>query len=132
MTNKRPLGDHAEVEHHPDGDEEQAEQDRAERVDVGLELVPVGRIGEHHSGDEGAERGREVERLHHRRAGEDDEQAGDDEQFALADPADEAEQRVDQEAAGEDQAGDGGERVEAELPARRSRRDRRALATGRR
>ena len=49
ITNKRPLGDRVEIEHHADGEEEQAEQDRAERLDVGLELVPVGRIGEHHA-----------------------------------------------------------------------------------
>ena len=60
ITNSGRVGDRAEIEHHADGDEEQAEQDRAERVDVGLELVPVGRIGEHHAGDEGAQRGREV------------------------------------------------------------------------
>ena len=52
---ERPLGDHAKVQHHADGEEEQAEQDRAERLDVRLQLVPVGRVGEHHAGDERAQ-----------------------------------------------------------------------------
>ena len=52
---KGPLGDGVEIEHHADGEEEEAEQDRAERLDVGLELVPVGRVGEHHAGDERAQ-----------------------------------------------------------------------------
>ena len=56
ITNSGRVGDHAEVEQHPDREEEQAEQDRAERLDVAFELMPVGRFGEHHAGDESAER----------------------------------------------------------------------------
>ncbi len=82
----------AKVDQHSDREEEQAEQDRAERLDVAFQLVPVGRFGEHHAGDEGAERGRQMQRMHQRGAGDDGEQARDDEQFALAEPADQAEQ----------------------------------------
>ena len=124
ITNKRPLGDRAEIEHHADREEEQAEQDRAERLDVGLELVPVGRIGEHHAGDERAERGRQAEQLHHRGAGDHREQAGEDEHLALAEIADQPEQRPEQEAAGEHQPDDRADRVErrAASPAARRRR----------
>ena len=37
-------GHHTQVERHADGEEEQAEQDAAERLDVGFELVAEGRI----------------------------------------------------------------------------------------
>jgi hypothetical protein len=95
---QRPLGDGAQVEQHADGNEEQAEQDRAERLDVDLELVPVRRVGQHHARDEGAERGRQVQRFHHCGAGEHGEETCDHEQLALADPADDAEQGIDEEA----------------------------------
>ena len=73
-----------QVEQHPDGEEEQAEQDRAERLDVALDLVPVGRFGQHHAGDESAERNREMQSVHHRSSADDGEQPGDDEQLAFA------------------------------------------------
>jgi hypothetical protein len=117
-----PVGDGAQVQHHADGDEEQPEQDRAERLDVELELVPVGRIGEHHAGDEGAERGREVQRLHHRGAGQDGEEAGDHEQLALADASDQAEERVDEEPPGSNEADNRPHRIQAEQPAGRRHR----------
>ncbi len=94
-------GDQAQVEQHPDRQEEQAEQDRAERLDVAFKLVPVGRFGEHHAGDEGAQRDRQMQQVHDRGRSDDREQAGDDEQFALAQPADQAEQRVEHQPADE-------------------------------
>ena len=81
---QRPGGDDRQVEHHADRHEEQAEQDRAERLDVAFQLVPVRRFGQHDAGDERAERDRQAQRVHHRGAGDDREQPGDDEQFALA------------------------------------------------
>ena len=63
-----------EVEQHADREEEQPEQDRAERLDVGLELVAIGRIRQHHPGDERAERGDSAELCHHRGRGDDREQ----------------------------------------------------------
>ena len=96
---QRPRGDQPQVEQHSDREEEQAEQDRAERLDVAFELVPVGRFGQHHAGDERAERHRQVKRVHHRRRADDREQAGDDEQLALAEAADQPEQRIEDEAA---------------------------------
>ena len=101
ITNSGRAAIDAEVEQHSDREEEQAEQDRAERLDVAFELVAVGRFGEHHAGDEGAERHRQVERVHHRRGADDGEQARDDEQLALAEAADQPEQRVEDEPADE-------------------------------
>ena len=42
----------------PTRDEEEAEQEAAERLDVGLELVAEGRIRQHQAGDERAHRHR--------------------------------------------------------------------------
>ena len=44
----------AGVDRHADAHEEQAEQDAAERLDVGLELMAEVRFGEEHAGEEGA------------------------------------------------------------------------------
>ena len=103
ITNSGRFGDQLQVEQHPDREEEQAEQDRAEGLDVGLELVPVGRFGEHHAGDERAQRDRQMQRVHHRRRADDREQAGDDEQLALAEPSDQPEQGIEHEPADDDQ-----------------------------
>ena len=43
----------------PDGDEEEAHQQALERLDVGLQRVPVLGSGEQHAGEEGAQRHRE-------------------------------------------------------------------------
>ena len=64
----------AEVERHADAEEEQAEQQPAERLDVGLELVAEGRFGEEHAGEEGAHRHRQAADLHGERRAEHDEQ----------------------------------------------------------
>ena len=117
-----------QVEQHPHREEEQSEQDRAERLDVGLELVPVGRFREHHAGDEGAERDGQMQHVHHRRSADHGEQAGDDEQFALAEPADQAEQRVEDEPADDDQPDDRKHGIERELPSDRRGRVGRARA----
>ena len=62
---ERPLEQDAEVRGHADGHEEQAQQQALERLDVGLELVPVLAVGEQHAAEEGAEGGGEVEALGH-------------------------------------------------------------------
>ena len=53
---QRARADQAEVDLRADRDEEQAEQQALERLDVGLELVAVLAVGEHHAGEERAER----------------------------------------------------------------------------
>jgi hypothetical protein len=55
------VGQHIpEVEHHADGDEEQAEQDVAEGPDVGFDVVAIHRLGNQHAADEGAQRQRQA------------------------------------------------------------------------
>ena len=49
----------APVQHHADGDEEQAQQHVVEGPDVGLDLVLVLGLGDQHAGDEGAQRQRQ-------------------------------------------------------------------------
>src|SRR3546814_5970173 len=52
---QRTLQYRTHIEHHADRKEEESEQDQAKGFDVGLDLVPIGRIGEHHPGDERSE-----------------------------------------------------------------------------
>ena len=51
-----------EVERHADGDEEEAEQHVAKRLDVLLDLVAVFGLGDQHAGEERAERERQARR----------------------------------------------------------------------
>ena len=101
-----PLRHRAKVQHHADRKEEQAEQDRTERFDIRLQLVPVRRVRQHDAGDEGSQRGGEPEGFHHRCAGEHGEEARDHEHLPLPQPADQAVERAQQEAARRDQADD--------------------------
>ena len=117
-----------QIEHHADREEEQPEQDGAERLDIGLQLVPIGRIGQHHAGDKRAQRGGQPQRLHHGRAGDHGEQPGEDEHLALAQAADQPEQRPEQEPPRDDQPDHRAGRVEPEQPARRRVRIRRRAA----
>ena len=64
MTNNGRAAIELQVEQHPDRQEEQSEQDRAERLDIAFKLVPIGRFGEHDAGDEGAQRNRQMQRVH--------------------------------------------------------------------
>src|SRR3546814_9742138 len=94
---QRTLQYRTHIEHHADRKEEESEQDQAKGFDVGLDLVPIGRIGEHHPGDESAERGREMQAMHQGRARADGQPSDDDEQFALAIAARSEERRVGNE-----------------------------------
>ena len=76
---QRLRGHHPQVEQHSDRHEEQAEQDRAERLDIAFQFVAIGALGQHHARDEGSERHRQVQRMHHRRRAEHGEQPGDHE-----------------------------------------------------
>ena len=104
------VDDDAELERQADGHEEQAEQDAAERLDVGFELVPVGGFGEHDAGDEGAHRHRQPGKLHQRRRPEHDQQRGGDHRLLGAGIGDDPEQRVEQIAPGDQQRGDRADR----------------------
>ncbi len=58
----RPLAPHlAQIQLHPDGDEEQPEQNVLERPDVLLHLVAVLGLGDQHAGEERTERKRQVQ-----------------------------------------------------------------------
>ena len=60
-----PVGENGrEIERHRDGDEENAEQDAAERFDVGFELMAKGRFRQQHARKERAHRHREAAELH--------------------------------------------------------------------
>ncbi len=119
---ERLFGNDMEIEHHANREEEEAQQDRPERLDIGFQFVPVRTVGEHHARDERPERGRQAESLHDRGTGDDGEQSREHEHLALTHVADEPEQRAQEEAARENQSSDGKDRVECEQPARRSRR----------
>ena len=94
------------VDRHADAHEEQREQQAAERLDVGFELVAVGRFGEQHAGEERAERHRHADDLHQQRGAEHDEQRGRGHHLARAGPGEQAEERIEQIAPGDHQRGD--------------------------
>ena len=122
-----------QIEQHADRKEEQPEQDRAERLDVGLELMPVGRFGEHDAGDEGAERGRQTESAASpRRQPITVKSPIDDEQLALAEAADQPENGIEDEPAERDQPNDGNDGIEREPSSRSARSGRAAFAPWRR
>jgi hypothetical protein len=73
---ERAGADEAEIGGHADREEEEAEQQALEGLDVRLELVAVVGIGEEHAGGEGAERGREAGGLGDGGGAEDDEKGG--------------------------------------------------------
>ena len=98
------AGDHAQVQRHADRQEEQAEQDAAERLDVGLELVPKRRLGQQHAGDEGAHRHRQPAPLHEQRGTQHDQQRRSRHDIPAAERRDDPEQRVEGPAPHADQA----------------------------
>ncbi|MNK99579.1 hypothetical protein D3C87_1199830 [compost metagenome] len=75
---------HADVQQHADGDEEQPQQHVAERLDVLLHLVPVGRFRDQHARQERAERHRQAQPLGQRGHAERDQQQVQHEQFLRA------------------------------------------------
>ena len=64
------------VDGHADAHEEQRQQEAAERLDIGFELVPVVGFGEQDAGQEGAERHRHAGGLHDQRGAEHDQEGG--------------------------------------------------------
>ena len=119
---QRLGGDHAEVEQHPDRQEKQPEQDRTKRFDIAFKLMAIGRFGEHHPGNKRPQRHRQPQRVHQRRRPHNREQPRDDEQFALAQPPDQPEHRVDQPPPGQHQPDDRANGVQRQRPPPRRRR----------
>ena len=106
----------ADVHRHAHGDEKQAEQQPLERLDVELELVPVLAIGEHHAGEERAERHRQPDPCHQRGGAENEQQRKPDEHFAQAGLGHVAQHRAHQEPAGNDEQRDHADRLRRVRP----------------
>ena len=87
------LADDVEVERHPDGDEEKAEQHVAKGLDVLLDLVAVFGLGDQHAGEKGAQRERETGDFGERREAERDQQEVQHEELGAPLPRDDVEPR---------------------------------------
>ena len=84
----------AEVDRHADGDEEEAEQQALERLDVGLERVAVLGAREQHAGEERAERHRDAGQRHQLRDADDEQQRERGEHLADVGGGDDAQDRA--------------------------------------
>ena len=104
---QKVLAHHREINGHAHAHEEDRKQQPAERLDVGFEFVAVGRFGEHHAGEERAERHGKARRLHGQRGAEDYEQSARGHRFARAGGGERAQERVQQIAAREHDRGNG-------------------------
>ena len=100
VARQRQIGRHA------DRDEEEAEQQALERLDVGLQLVAVFGLRQQHAGHEGAERRRQARDGREQGGAGDDEQRDGGEDLRRLRAADGAEQRPHQEAAADQDDGD--------------------------
>ena len=95
------LADDREIERHPDGDEEEAEQHVAEGLDVLLDLVAVLGLGDQHAGQERAQRERQARELRERREPERDQQQVQHEELGASLPRDQVEPRPHRLLSGE-------------------------------
>ena len=101
------LAHHRHVDGHADAHEEQRQQQAAERLDVGLEFMPVVRLGEQHAGQERAERHRHAGLLHQQRGAQHHQQRRGGHHLARAGLRQQPEERIEQIAAGDDDHRDG-------------------------
>ena len=109
---------HAEVDGHADGDEEQTQQQALERLQVGNELMAVFGIGQQHARHEGAQRHRQAHRLHQHANGDHQQQGKRREDFAQVRLGDEAQDGVDEEAPADHQRRQHGGQLGHAQPAR--------------
>ena len=91
-----------DVERHADTDEEEAEQEALERLDLRFDLVAVFGVGEQHAGDERAERHRDADQIHDPCRADDDEQCGRREYFRRGGARGRAEHRPQKVTAADD------------------------------
>ena len=90
-----PVGDNEiDVQRHPDAKKEEPEQNAAEGLHVGLELVAEGGLRQHYAGEECAHRHREAAELHKQRGAEHDQKCCGGHHLARAGAREDAEQRV--------------------------------------
>ena len=103
---KAEMGrDQVTIDRHADRHEEQAHQQAAKRLDIGLELVAEVRFGQKHPGKEGAERHGHADRLHQHGRAEHDEQRRGGERFTRPGAGQQAKQRIKRVMAGEQDEG---------------------------
>ena len=113
---QRLRREEAEVGVHADRDEEEPEQESLERLDVGLELVPIFAVGEQHAGDERAERHGQADHIEQQRGADDDEQGRGREGFLRSRVGHEPQGGAQQIAPEQDRAHDRGDRTADRLP----------------
>ncbi len=112
------LADKGEIERHADAEEEEAEQQAAEGLDVGFQLVAEARFGEEHAGEEGAHRHRQPAELHDEGRAEHDEQRRRGHHLARPRLGEKAEDRIEQVAPRHDDAKHGPDRDDRLEPVR--------------
>ena len=95
----------ANVDVHADGEEENAEQQSLERRDGGFDRLAVFGLGQQKAGDEGAERHRQPGLAGYHAGGDDHEQSSGDEQIARPRRHHHVKQRLQQDAAEQDDHG---------------------------
>ena len=112
------FGKQPEVDSRPHRHKEQAEQQALERLYVGLQLMAIFAVGQHHTGEEGAESGREADRLHQHGDGDHQQQGGGDEDLPHVGLGDGAKHRPHQVVTTQHDAGDGRDHQQTMLPTR--------------
>ncbi len=95
----------AQVHGHADGDEEQPQQHALERLNIGVQLLPVGGVGEQHAGHEGAQTHGEMQGFHQLGGAEDQQQGGGGHQLPVVQPRQPAQPGVEQVAPGQPHQG---------------------------
>lgn len=95
-----------QVQRHADAQEEQAQEDAAERLDLGLQLMAEGGLGQQHAGQEGAHGHRQAAQFHQQRRAQHHQQRGGGHHFAGMRGRQQAEQGVEQPAPGRQQRQD--------------------------
>ena len=108
-----------QVDVHADGDEEQAQQQALERVDLRFQLVAEFGIGQQHAGQERAQARAQAGQLHEPGDAQHHQQRGGGEHLGHARARDDAEQVAQHQPAAEDHDRDGADGVEHHRPGQR-------------
>ena len=119
-----------DVRGHAHRDEEQAEQQALEGLEVGLQLVAELAVGEQHAGEEGAERHREAGQVREQRGADDRQERGRGEHLAHLHARHQPQRRAQhQPPAADDDDGDDRDELRERQPQGTVRRPVRAAAT---
>ena len=95
----RSRRDHEDIDRHADRDEEQADEQALERLDIDADLVAILGLRQHQAGEKRAKRHRQTGGLGGDRGADDHQQHRGQEHVGAARRADEAEQRTDDQSA---------------------------------